>query len=63
MDKISFKGIENKIGSEINVVLDVGNRQIRYSNLKLIGVDSEHLIFEEEKGRSFISKNRITNYN
>lgn len=63
MNKISFNGIEEKIGNTLNVVIDIGGRHIKYSNLKFIGMDAEHLIFQEEKGRSYILKNRIVNYN
>ena len=62
MKRISFDGIVNKIGEEITILLDVGNRQIAYKQ-KLIGTDSEHLIFEEGKGKAYVSKNRIVEYN
>ncbi len=62
MKRLSFEGIENRIGETITVVYDVSGRLITYKQ-KLVATDSEHLIFQEDKGKSYLSKNRIQNYN
>lgn len=62
MKRLSFDGIENRIGETITVVYDVSGRLVTYRQ-KLIDIDSEHLIFLEDKGRTYVSKNRIQDYN
>lgn len=43
-------------------MLDVGDRVLTYKQ-KLIGTDSEYLIFEEGKSRAYVLKKRIEKYN
>lgn len=62
MKKISFDGIEDRIGEEITIVIDIEGRQTTYKQ-KLVGADREHLIFQEGKSRAYIPKNRIIFYN
>jgi len=62
MKKISFDGIENRIGEEVTIVIDIGGKQTTYKQ-RLVGIDSEHLIFQEGKSRAYMPKNRIILYN
>ena len=62
MGNVSFEGIENRVGEIITYMINTGKKQIKYKQ-RLVGTDSEHLIFEEGKGRAYVSKKRIVEYN
>ena len=59
--KLSFEGIEEKIGEVLTVVMDKGGMLETYTG-RLIATDSEYLIFQEEKRKAHLPKNMMKDY-
>ena len=65
MEKISFKDLEEKMGGELTIAIDVNGKEVIYKQ-KLVGMDPEFLIFQEDDKKHYVSKygvKRIISYN